>query len=96
MEHRGRELTNLIAMLRHGMRLPEATEADRHQWAAQIADARRNLEALYAGGLRRNFLHRSPRPRGAEHRTRADPARSTLLRNVRNASSIPATSSLGR
>jgi len=83
-------------MLRHGMRLPEATEADRHQWATQIADARRNLDALYADGLRRNFLDRPWRPRGSEHATRAERRPVNGPPQFRNASSIPTTSSPGR
>jgi hypothetical protein len=64
--HDARELLNLVDMLTRCLQLPDITEAEWRQWPAEIADANRQLETLYAGGLSRDFLGvptRSRRPR---------------------------------
>jgi hypothetical protein len=65
--HQARELLSRVAMLAQCLQLPDVTEAEWRQWPADIADANRRLDELYAGGLSRDFLgepmrsHRSPR-----------------------------------
>ena len=56
MEHRGRELMNLVGMLTHCLRLPDLPDAERRQWPAKINDANRRLQALFDSGLSRDFV----------------------------------------
>ena len=63
--HQARKLLNRVALLTHCLLLPDLTDAEWRQWPSDIADANRELEALYAGGLSRDFLGeptRSHRP----------------------------------
>lgn len=56
---RGRELLHLVEMLSHCLRLRDATRSERRQWAAEIEEAHRLLEALYHEGLPRDFPART-------------------------------------
>jgi hypothetical protein len=59
--YRARELLNRVAMLAQCLQLPDVTDAEWRQWPREIADANRQLDALYAGGLGRNFIGESAR-----------------------------------
>jgi hypothetical protein len=66
--HRARELLHRVAMLTHCLQLPDVTDDEWRRWPAEIADANRRLDALYAAGLGRDFLgpptRRRRRPEG--------------------------------
>jgi hypothetical protein len=66
--HRARELLNRVSMLTCCLQLPDVTDDEWGRWPAEIADANRRLEALYAAGLSRDFLgeptRRRRRPEG--------------------------------
>jgi len=55
-EHRARELLNGIGLLSRCLSLKESTGDERRQWRRQISASHQALEALYARGLRRDFL----------------------------------------
>jgi len=66
--HRARELLNRVAMLTCCLQLPDLTDDEWRRWPAEIADANRGLEVLYAAGLSRDFqgvpTRRRRRPEG--------------------------------
>jgi hypothetical protein len=66
--HRARELLNRVAMLTHGLGMGDITDDEWRRWPAEIAEANRALDALYADGLSRDFLGEptrvSPQPQG--------------------------------
>ena len=67
MEHRGRELMNLVWMLTHCLRLPDVPDAERRQWPGKIDDANRRLDALFDRGLSRDFAAQVPSPHVDAH-----------------------------
>jgi hypothetical protein len=54
-EHRARELLSRVEMLARCLQLSDVTAAELLRWPAEIADANRQLDALYADGLGRDF-----------------------------------------
>jgi hypothetical protein len=66
--HRARELLNRVAMLTCCLQLPDVTDDEWRRWPAEIAEANRAVDALYAAGLSRDFLgtptRRRRRPQG--------------------------------
>ena len=67
-EHQARELLNRVALLAQCLQLPDVTEDEWLRWPAEIAEANRRLDALYADGLRRDFLDEPPgRVRHPQH-----------------------------
>jgi hypothetical protein len=61
IEHQGREALHGIAMLLQCLRLPAATDAERHRWWRDIRQLRVALGALYVAGLPRDFRHKVAR-----------------------------------
>jgi len=56
IQHRGRELLNAMGMLTRCLTIPNCDSRQRADWKRGLHDAGRDLEALYAGGLRRDFV----------------------------------------
>ena len=55
IQHQARELLHGIDLLLQCMSLPSATTLERRRWRSQVSQSRKELEALYAAGLRRDF-----------------------------------------
>ena len=56
IEHQGRELVHIIALLVRCLEIPGTSPATRRQWRSEIFTAREELAALYAAGLSPTFL----------------------------------------
>jgi hypothetical protein len=56
IQHQGRELLHRIGLLVQCLRIPSCSVATRAGWERDISRARKDLEGLYAVGLRRDFL----------------------------------------
>ena len=57
VEHQGRELVHGMQLLARCLRIPNVPRATRERWQQEIRKAQADLELLYAGRLRRDFLH---------------------------------------
>ena len=58
IEHQGRELLHSIEVLTRCLQLPATHPSRRRKWADRIRAAKVDLEALYVGGLDRDFRTR--------------------------------------
>jgi hypothetical protein len=56
IEHQGRELVHGIELLGLCLEIPHCSAKTRAGWERGIVRATRDLERLYAAGLRRDFL----------------------------------------
>ena len=59
-EHQGRELMHAVALLALCLQIPGVSPVTRRRWEQEMQKARGDLDLLYAGGLRRDFLRRDP------------------------------------